>query len=348
MGEKYMIALKFSGAKRFMNVESIGGHKLSHTICEYGNINRKATIADRTICPDDTLPLHCVANAIAVLCGDRPVPFKRKHSPLADYPEFAHYVDMAKRARVRMDSVVAFNTVDKKGEPKRIENTSVMQVAKFGMYEYNEDGTRKISVKQQKTTAKLNIDGVDHDLVRSCATHDSIGAIWPRETYLAFDAMCMIVLGKDYKSRLNVLQTLSELRKLYLKKDERVVEFMAGLPKSTVLRNDLLEPVVNGSVSGQIFRGENNAYAAELKSWGSPVSVHGKPELTWVLSGMIYLEVTADEAEAILGGPEVATLLDGGVLYPVDSNENIYFGSLREVVTRWDETKSKLPSPYVA
>ena len=87
--------------------------------------------------------------------------------------------------------------------------------------------------------------------------------------------------------------------------------------------------------------------SAELKSWVAPVSTHGNPELSWVVSGVIFLKVTDEEAEAIINGPEVATILDGGALTPVDpSTEKMTFGSLREVVTRWNDENDAFPTPF--
>ena len=329
----YQIALKMSSAKRFINRERLGKHVLEHTIYEFGGKVREATIADRTVCPENTLPLHCVANAIAVLCGDRPVPAKRSHSPMADYPEFSRYVEMARRAHVRIDTIE--------------QNTSIMQTDKANMFSGNGD----VSVKQQKTGATLRIDGVDCKLIRACPTHDTIGMVWPRELYLEFDAVCKKVLGKDYKKELNVLQTISLLRDKYVAGDSDVKQFMdkvAGLKKPvTVMERDLVDPVVRGVVGGSIFRGETWARSAELKSWVAPVSTHGNPELSWVVSGVIFLKVTDEEAEAILNGPEVATILDGGALTPVDpGTERMTFGSLREVVTRWNDENDAFPTPF--
>ena len=353
----YQIALKMSSAKRFINAERLGKNVLDHTIYEFGGNVRSATVADRTVCPEDTLPLHCMANAVAVLSGDRPVPAKRSHSPLADYPEFAKYVEIARRAHVRID------TIDK--------NTSIMQTDKANMFSNGD-----VSVKQQKTSAKLRIDGVDHELNRACPTHDGIAMAWPREIYLEFDAVCKKVFGKDYKKDMNVLQTISQLRDKYVSGDADVCKFMDSIHydirKKTkgdseieivvvksvdgidcsnlelcALGNDLVNPIKRGVVSGSIFRGETWARSAELKSWIAPVSTHGDPELAWVVSGVIYLKVTEEEAEAILNGPEVATILDGGMLTPIDpKTEGLEFASLREVVTRWDDANDALPTPF--
>lgn len=328
----YQIALKMSSAKRFINAERLGKNVLDHTIYEFGGNVRSATVADRTVCPEDTLPLHCVANAVAVLSGDRPIPAKRSHSPLADYPEFSKYEEIARRAHVRIDTIA--------------QNTSIMQTAKANMFSNGD-----VSVKQQKTSATLVIDGVEHKLIRACPTHDTIGMAWPRETYLEFDEVCKKVFGKDYKKDINVLQTISQMRDKYVAGDPDVRQFfenVAGMNKPvTVLERDLVDPVVRGVVSGSIFRGETWARSAELKSWVAPVSTHGNPELSWVVSGVIYLKVTEEEAEAIIHGPEVATILDGGMLTPVDPNtEGMSFESLREVVTRWDDANDALPTPF--
>ena len=331
----YQIALKIDSAKRFINKERIGKHVLDHTVYECGGSVRTATVSDRTDCPDDTLPLHCVANAIAVLSGDRPVPSKRAHSPMADYAEFQHYMDMARRARIHIVS--------------DSNNQSMMQTAKASMYNLATDGA--VSCKQKKTSAKLNIDGVDYDLTRGCPTHHAIGIAWPREIYLAFDKLCKTVLGDNYKEKLNVLQTLTELRKKYVKNDTRLMKFFETLSEQkpvTVIERDLVDPVARGIVGGSIFRGETWARSSELKSWGAPIAVHGDPQLTWVINGMIYLKVTEDELEAILKGPEAATILDGGTLYPVDSNGSVSFGSLREIVTRWDDSNDAYPTPFEA
>lgn len=329
----YQIALKISSAKRFLNQERLGKYTLDHTIYEFGDVVRPATVADRTDCPDDTLPLHCVANAIAVLCGDRPVPAKRKHSPLADYAEFDHYIEMARRARVRIDSIP--------------DNKTIIQTAKASMYNIATDGT--VSCKQKKTAAKLTLDGVDYELKRGCPTHESLSFAWPHETYLKFDELCKSVFGDNYKSEMNVVQTLSALRKKYNQNIIRVVKFFADIEQNapvTVIERDLVDPVVRGVVSGSIFRGETWARSAELKSWSAQVSPHGDPQLCWVVNGMLYLKVTEEEAEAIMKGPEAASILDGGTLVPVNEEGREDFGSLREVITRWDEAKESLPAPF--
>lgn len=324
----YQIPLRIRSAKRFLNKEW-----LEHTVYEFGDKARMASLADRTVCPDDTLPLHCVANAVAVLCGDRPIPSKRAHSPFADYPGFRRYVDIARRAHVRIDSIP--------------NNTSTMQTAKASMYNLGTDGG--ISCKQSKTTAKLNIDGKDFDLKRGCPTHESIGFAWPRDIYLSFDRLCKEVIGADYKKDLNVLQTLSILRKKYNQKCKQVINFFNDLTQSkqvTVIERDLIDPVVRGEVSGSIFRGETWGRSCELKSWAAPIAIHGSPQMCWVINGMLYLKVTEKELESILKGPESATILDGGILSPVDSDGNETFGGLREVITRWDKANDSLPTPF--
>lgn len=329
----YQIALKFDSAKSFAHkiVTKDNKDKIlmgEHTMFEFGGL-RSATEADYTICPDDTLPLHCVANAIAVLCGDRPVPTKRKHSPSADYEAFAKYVDMARRARIRIDTVP--------------NNQSVMQTAKLSMYSLS---STDLSVKQQKTSAVLVIDGVANKLIRACPSHETLPCVWGLETYKAFDNMCETVIGTDYKSRMNVLETLTELREQYKKANKTVLDFFKAIPTVTVTERDLVDPVVRGVVGGSIFRGETWGRYAELKSWGAPVSVHGTPAKTWTACGMIFLQVTADEAEMLLAGPEMATLLDGGSLYPSDKDGDTGFDSWRETVIRWDERNDLLPVPF--
>jgi len=325
----YQIALKFDSTKRFIHTTAKGNLlQGEHTMFEFGGF-RAASENDRTVCPDDTLPLHCVANAIAVLCGDRPIPTKRKHSPLADYDGFAKYVDIAKRARVRIDTVP--------------DNQSIMQTAKLSMYSMN---STDLSVKQQKTSAKLVIDGVAHELIRACPSHDTLPTVWGYETYNMFDQMCAKVIGSNYKYRLNVLETLTELREQYKNGNKDVLDFFADIPNVTVTERDLVDPVVRGVVSGSIFRGETWGRYAELKSWGAPVSVHGTPERTWIASGMIFLQVTAEEAEMLLAGPEMATLLDGGSLYPADKDGKTDFANWRETVCNWDEHNETLPVPF--
>lgn len=335
----YQIALRFRNAKRFINQERIGKTKLDHTIYEFGGAVRSATVEDRTDCPADTLPLHCVANAIAVLCGDRPIPTKRSHSAFADYEEFSHYVDMARRAKVMV-------TTHK-------DNGSTMQTAKASMY--NLDTDKGVSCKKKKTSAELTIDGKDYELRRGCPTHHGISYAWPREIYLKFDSMCKSDIGPDYAEYMNVLQTLSLLREEYKLGKREVIDFFSELGKAkpvTVVERDLVDPVVRGVVSGQIFRGENWANGAELKGWVAPVSSHGTPERSWVISGLIFLQVTKEEAEAIIRGPEVATILDGGVLEPVAIMKNgeptDQFESLRECVPNWNTDNNKLPAPFEA
>ena len=334
----YQIALRFRNAKRF-------GHTLiDNNIYEFGrkggHKKREATADDASVCPAITLPLHCVANAIAVLCGDRPIPSKRPHSEAANYDEFEHYIQMARRAKVKITT--------------HLENDTTMQSAKASMYNIKPDSSRGVSCKQKKTSAKLTIDGKDYELRRGCPTHHGISYAWPREIYLKFDAMCKSVLGADYAEYMNVLQTLSLLREEYKLGKREVTDFFAELGKAkpvTVVERDLVDPVVRGVVSGQIFRGENWANGAELKGWVAPVSSHGTPERSWVISGLIFLQVTKEEAEAIIRGPEVATILDGGVLEPVaimNGEPTDQFESLRECVTNWNTDNDKLPAPFEA
>lgn len=332
----YLIALKFSGAKRFVHVGKNG--KLvrqpdPHIVVEFGDTKRIVNDDERTVCPTDTLPLHCVANAIAVLCGDRPIPTKRKHSPFADYTEFSRYVEIAKRAKVRVDTIA--------------DNASTMQAQKASMY-----GLTDLSIKKLKTEAKLSLDGKEHDLIRGCPTHETLHYAWPYEDYKTFDAMCKLSIGVDYNNRLNVLQTLSKLRELYVAGDMNVCkgidQLSHGGKPSTAVMNDCINLVKYGKVTGQTFRPETWANKdVPLKSWGAPVSVHSKPIKTWVMSGVIFLQVTAEEVEMMLKGPEVATILDGGVIIPVDpATESEDIGTFREVVANWDERFESLPLPF--
>ena len=340
----YTVALKIDSAKRFINKERIGKHVIDHTIVEFGDILRLATVADRTDTPDGTLPLHCVANAIAVLCGDRPIPTKRKHSPLADYPEFVKYVDMARRAHINITTTP--------------ENTSIMQTVKANMMirQACEEEKYEVSSKKSSTNATFTIDGKEYGFKYGYPSHYAVGICWPREIYLKFDGMCKMVLGEDYKDTMTFPDTLTELRKLYVKGNLLVKKFTDELAKTPKLHSVVLNEFVNivskGIVSNEIFRGSKWSRSAELKSWLETIAVHSDPQLTWVTSGYIYLKATEEEVEMLLKGPEIATILEGGALTPVGLDEGNKPRRIRgcwaDEIKRWDDRFESYPTPFEA
>jgi hypothetical protein len=338
----HTVVLKIDGAKRFINKERLGKHTLDNTIVEFGGNIRLATVADRTDTPDDTLPLHCVANAIAVLCGDRPIPTKRKHSPLADYPAFEKYVDMARRAHIHLTTTA--------------DNTSIMQTVKASMMIRQQCEAEKyeVSCKRDSTNATMIIDGKEYGFKYGFPSHYAISLCWPHEVYKEFDVMCKTSISEDYATRLTFPETLSALRQLYVQGSKQVVEFTSKIEQSakpgSIMDNEFVKIVGKGIVANEIFRSKKWSSNAELKSWLDTIPVHSDPQLTWVSSGYIYLKATTEEVKWMLKGPEFATILDGGALYPMGLDDG---GQPREIkcnwkseIRNWNERFESYPIPY--
>lgn len=315
MAKKYLqVDVAFRGAKRFES------KKISHVPYGFG-IQEKITpkhasidISGRTVCPADTIPLHCMTNLVSVLMGDRPIPAKRTGSPVAIYDQ-SKYEDIARRCFVEVTSADC--------------NQSTMTTNK-AYYAHT----------TENTIATLELDGEEFKLNRSCPTHQIMSLAWntPKypDEYDKFDAFCMTVLGEDYKEKFNFLQTLTALRKLFVKGNKKVVKFLEAMEGhcTSGFDRDCIQIVRNKVVSDSAFRMENYSTGSTFGAWLACPPTHGSPEMATVMSGVIHMKLTEDEWKRLQAGPMFATLMDSGVI------------TVPTTYSSWDDTYESLPTPF--
>jgi hypothetical protein len=314
---KYVLAkLSFKNAKFFAE------KKISHVPYGFGIITHDSLtpkhgsidINSRTVCPENTVPKHCVANLVSVLMGDRPIPAKKACSPIAVYDQ-TKYNDIASRCFVEI-------LTDKVNKSTLTTNKS-----------YYAHST-------ESTLVQLELDGEFFKLGRSCPTHQTMSLAWCTEKYpneyLDFDNFCIDVLGADYKVRYSFVQTLTELRKLFVAKNAKLNKFIESKEGncSNGFDRDFVKIVKEKVVSDSAFRMENYSNSSKFAAWLACPPTHGSPELATVVSGNIYMKLTEAEWIAMLKGPMYATFMDGGYV------------AVPTVCEAWNETYESLPTPY--
>lgn len=319
MTKYVLVKLSFQNAKFFTDKTCV------HIPYGFGvsskYLDKPIDAKSRTICPENTIPKHCMTNLVSVLMGDRPIPTKRACSPIAIYDQ-SKYADIASRCFVEI-------LTDK-------SNKTIMTTNK-AMYSH----------APEHTSVQIELDGKMFKLGRNCPTHQTMSLAWqsvrfPNE-YAEFDAVCVKVLGSDYKTKYNFPETLTELRKRYVANQKAVVDFVASKEakssRSTGFYRDCVSIIKTGTIIGtSTFRVDGTYDVGTYKSIYAPILAcppnHGNPELANVASGNIYMKLTEAEWVQMLNGPMCATLFDGGYV------------SVPTVCEAWNDTYESLPTPY--
>ena len=282
-----LVKLSFKSAKRYSNNPNwvkTGPYK------QYGKAGTDAVRVScdtRTLCEGNCIPKHCIANMIAVLMGDRPFP-KHRSTFFTDNAYMKKYYDIADRTYIRV------NTAER--------NISIQQ-------------TNKEIYSAQKETKEKNtivLDGIEYPLKRHYPYH-SVMEFAMGPFYEEFDALCNTLLGINYKEQFTFLNSITELRKLYVDGNALVTDYISK-KFGTKITNSIISPIKTGKIGENSFNFEGGWADSKLSHWMAPNNTHGIEKNVQTMYGEFFIKATDEEIEQIKYGNGVATLMDGGVV----------------------------------
>ena len=285
-----------------------------------GNADCKPELYVHDECPDDTIPVFSVANILAKLAGQRP--WKRADIASGKAPaSFDQFKDMASRSRVEIFTP---------GDNKEIIRSA------------------KVSHSATKEKWELTLDGKPFTMVRNRPTYETVRATLDDADWENLVSMIEKVFGTDYRSNVasgaaTVPAMISSLRDAYVSDNQEVKKFCEAYKDTkTKLRDLLVIPVTTGSPvpdgdGYKVFRIDSPIGKNPMdKVLHTKTNTHGII-MAQVVSGVLHVKVTEDEAELFRNGPGFASFLDGGVA-ELETLDLEY----------WQPEYDGMPSPFVA
>ena len=285
-----------------------------------GNADCKPELYVHDECPDDTIPVFSVANILAKLAGQRP--WKRADIASGKAPaSFDQFKDMASRSRVEIFTP---------GDNKEIIRSA------------------KVSHSATKEKWELTLDGKPFTMVRNRPTYETVRATLDDADWENLVSMLEKVFGTDYRSNVasgaaTVPAMISSLRDAYVSGNQEVKKFCEAYKDTkTKLRDLLVIPVTTGSPvpdgdGYKVFRIDSPIGKNPMdKVLHTKTNTHGII-MAQVVSGVLHVKVTEDEAELFRNGPGFASFLDGGVA-ELETLDLEY----------WQPEYDGMPSPFVA
>ena len=285
-----------------------------------GNADCKPELYVHDECPDDTIPVSSVANILAKLAGQRP--WKRADIASGKAPaSFEQFKDMASRSRVEIFTP---------GDNKEIIRSA------------------KVSHSATKEKWELTLDGKPFTMVRNRPTYETVRATLDDADWENLVSMLAKVFGADYRSNAasgaaTVPRMISSLRDAYVSGNQEVKKFCETYKDTkTKLRDLLVIPVTTGSPvpdgdGYKVFRIDSPIGKNPMdKVLHTKTNTHGII-MAQVVSGVLHVKVTEDEAEMFRNGPGFASFLDGGVA-ELETLDLEY----------WQPAYDGMPSPFVA
>lgn len=285
-----------------------------------GNADCKPELYVHDECPDDTIPVSSVANILAKLAGQRP--WKRADIASGKAPaSFEQFKDMASRSRVEIFTP---------GDNKEIIRSA------------------KVSHSATKEKWELTLDGKPFMMIRNRPTYETVRATLDDVDWENLVSMLAKVFGADYRSNAasgaaTVPTMISSLRDAYVSGNQEVMKFCETYKDTkTKLRDLLVIPVTTGSPvpdgdGYKVFRIDSPIGKNPMdKVLHTKTNTHGII-MAQVVSGVLHVKVTEDEAEMFRNGPGFASFLDGGVA-ELETLDLEY----------WQPAYDGMPSPFVA
>ena len=308
-------------AFRDLRIKLSDGKRFRMTDCKNrGNADCKPELYVHDECPDDTIPVSSVANILAKLAGQRP--WKRADIASGKAPaSFEQFKDMASRSRLEIFTP---------GDNKEIIRTS------------------KVSHSATKEKWELTLDGKPFTMVRNRPTYETVRATLDDADWENLVSMLAKVFGADYRSNAasgaaTVPAMISSLRDAYVAGNQDVNKFCEAYKDTkTKLRDLIVIPVTTGSPvpdgdGYKVFRIDNPIGKNPMdKVLHTKTNTHGII-MAQVVSGVLHVKVTEDEAEMFRNGPGFASFLDGGVA-ELETLDLEY----------WQPAYDGMPSPFVA
>lgn len=282
-----LIKLSFTSAKRYSNNPNwikFGPYK------QYGKAGTSGipvTCSTRTLCIGNDIPMHCIANMIAVLMGDRPVP-KHRTTAITDTAYMQKYYAIANRTYINVKT--------------DINNTSIQQTNK------------EVYSNKKVMPQSIMLDGQESTIYCNTPSH-SIMELGMGKEYPKFNEMCIQTLGNEYKLNFTFLQTITELRKLYKMGDEHVKNWVTSNSKWNIrILNYIIDPIITGKIGISSFNFARGWQISGVPAWVASTNTHGIEKNVQTMCGEIAINVTEAELDQIKHGNGMATLMDGGVV----------------------------------
>lgn len=285
-----------------------------------GNADCKPELYVHDECPDDTIPVSSVANILAKLAGQRP--WKRADIASGKAPaSFEQFKDMASRSRLEIFTP---------GDNKEIIRSA------------------KVSHSATKEKWELTLDGKPFMMIRNRPTYETVRATLDDADWENLVFMLEKVFGTDYRSNVasgaaTIPAMISSLRDAYVSGNQEVKKFCEAYKDTkTKLRDLLVIPVTTGSPvpdgdGYKVFRIDSPIGKNPMdKVLHTKTNTHGII-MAQVVSGVLHVKVTEDEAEMFRNGPGFASFLDGGVA-ELETLDLEY----------WQPAYDGMPSPFVA
>jgi len=285
-----------------------------------GNADCKPELYVHDECPDDTIPVSSVANILAKLAGQRP--WKRADIAIGKAPaSFSQFKDMASRSRVEI-----FTPGD------------------------NKEIIRSVKASHSATKEKweLTLDGKPFTMIRNRPTYETVRSTLDDADWENLVSMLEKVFGADYRSNVasgaaTVPSMITSLRDEYVSGNQEVKKFCEAYKDTkTKLRDLLVIPVTTGSPvpdgdGYKVFRIDS---PIGKDSMGKVLHTKTNTQgiiMAQVVSGVLHVKVTEDEAELFRNGPGFASFLDGGVA-ELETLDLEY----------WQPAYDDMPSPFAA
>lgn len=297
----HVIELKFQGAKFFapempssVNTKDNPKAKKSHALHQNNfRVN------------PNTLWYSHVCNALHVIMGYRPVPTLRKLTRPLEYGWIPELVEIAKNARVRLDSPTERETA--KGNI--IPETEVFAGVKYF-------GTKGSGPFDKGTVKPIVLGGKTHYL-ETCALDWDRLQYYLGDSWIDFKNILREIVGEYENSTVYValgklhdyyqehIDTLTNLHQFFIK-------YFLNVPKNGFkVGTPIYEIIVNGNTKGQFFH--QSGYG-DMASTFIKLVLHS-PEQATTISGTIYLKVSEEEIKRLSEfGRATASLLEGGFL----------------------------------
>lgn len=284
------VAIRFDGAKTFhwFRDRRANEKNTSEYFGSRGEPVYRHDAGHKDDCPADTVPAHCIANLVAVLMGDYPVPYFRQDSvpPVSGHER--SYMEIARGARVDMETVACnYETI------------------------WTDKGTSR-DPTPSPVSGTLVFDGKMYGKVRTPPSLLTLAVIVGRAEWERICAMFAHYLGDNFLDRYSTAEILDLTRQRYVAGDRDTFDRFAAAPflttEHTLVINSIIKVIGKGEVCDSAFRLDN----AKRRRPFYPV-VHGVEQNVNSASGTIHLRLTDTEYDRILAHGQVASFLDGGV-----------------------------------
>lgn len=277
------VTISFKDAGLFQRPPKAGTEQVMLTPSGLVNREKDKSYADA---PANTLLRACVANMFRVLLGYRPMPtFRGATEPHKEDSECPLAVDLAKRCFVNIETGIAVTNAGEEYHIREMQMTN-KYASKIGTSSWG----------------KSSITWAGPEPLTYRVSWHTVESEFSQEAFAEFKKIIIDMLGESAPNT----DMVSIFSALYKADDKsKLKTFFAKNQVSKSYEDTLLY----GKTSGQYF-GYSGTHQG-LKHWYYYLVIRGINQVSR-RSGTIIMDVTEDEAEKLMSGPTMATLLDGG------------------------------------